>query len=288
MPLWTPRGLSGYGFEFSSTGATRVAAAWGTSITPGNNTMGSYTQVLTGANVSQDVFGLFVSVNSNNVSTAARDTILDVGVDSAGGSSYVVLLPQLLVSQAAGAIAIAGGSGIHYFFPIWIKAGSTVAARASVNNVTVGTLRCAMKIVGAPRDRRNARVGQRVIAYGITAGTSTGTAVTPGTTSDGTWTALGTIASGDRPWFFQYGMGLNQGTTTATSYSSDLSVGSASAKAIVCEDRVWTGTTAETWSDDGPDMTGYYQAAPTDIVYGRSQCSGTAMSGISMAAWGVV
>lgn len=285
--LWTPNGAGAYGWSFSSTGTTRPAAAWGTSITPGNNTYGSYTQVLSGANVAKDVFGILIHINSNATSTAARDTIVTIGVDPAGGTSYTDLIPNLLGSSAAGAISIAGGSGIHYFFPLWIKSGSTVAAKASVNNATVGTLRVRIQVFGLPRDRRNIVVGTKCLAYGITAGSSTGTSVTPGTTNEGSWTSLGTIASTDNPWWWQYGMGVNNGTITAVSYGSDLGIGDASNKVIVGEDRIWTGSTAETWSDDGVGQ-GYYQAKAGDIVYGRSQASGTAITGLSMAAYGVI
>ncbi len=282
--LWTPRGQA-YGWSFSSTGATRLVAGWGTSVTPGNNTMGTYAQVLTAADVSKDVFGLHIQFNSNATSGAARDTICDIGMDAAGGTSYTTLIPSLLASSAAPALG-ATGAGLNYFFPLYIKAGSTVAVRASVNNGTVGTLRCKIRIFGAPRDRRNVAVGTKVIAYGISAGTSTGTAVTPGTTSEGTWTSLGTVATGDNPWFWQYGVGVNQGTITAVGYTGDLGIGDASNKAIVCEDRVWQGTTTEQWYDDGYVFCPY-QAKEADIVYGRLQCSGTAVSGISMAAYGV-
>jgi hypothetical protein len=247
--------------------------------------MGSYAQVLTAANVAKDVFGLHIQFNSNAVSAAARDTICDIGVDAAGGTSYTVLIPSLLASSAAPALG-ATGVGLNYYFPLYIKAGSTVAVRASVNNATVGTLRAKIRIFGAPRDRRDVSVGSKVIAYGISTGTSTGTAVTPGTTSEGTWTSLGTIATGDNPWFWQYGVGINQGTITAVGYTGDLGIGDASNKAIVGEDRVWQGTTGEQWYDDGYGIH-HYQAKEGDIVYGRLQCSGTAVSGISMAAYGV-
>jgi hypothetical protein len=248
--------------------------------------MGSYAQVLSAANVSKDVFGLQIQFSSNAVSSAARDTIVDVGVDPAGGTSYSVLIPSLLASCAAPSIG-ATGCGINYYFPLYIKAGSAVAVRASVNNATVGTLRCGIRVYGAPRDRRNVSVGYKVIAYGVTTGTSSGTSVTPGTTSEGTWTSLGTVASGDSPWFWQYGVGVNQATITAVGYTGDLGVGDASNKVIVGEDRVWQGTTTEQWYDNGVAVGCAYQAKAGDIVYGRMQCSGTAVSGLSMAAWGV-
>lgn len=286
MPLWTPR-TPAYLASFCSVGATRIAASYGTTVTPAQNSKGSYAQVLTSGNVSFDVFAIQININSNAVSAAARDTIIDIGVDPAGGTSYSVLIPDLLASCASSYIG-ALGSGINYWFPVWIKSGSTVAARASVNNATVGTCKVWMRIWGKPSDHRQVRVGTKVKSYGITAGSSTGTSVTAGTTSEGSWTSLGTIAAGDDPWFWQYGMGVNNGTVTAVGYAADLGIGAASNKQLVVEQRVWQGTTGEAWYDSGPSVFGYYQAKAADIVYGRVQASGTAVSGINMAAWGVI
>jgi hypothetical protein len=285
VPLWVPP--PSFGWSFDQVGATRIAAAWGATVTPAQNAKsGAWAQLLSAANVSKDVFGIWISFNSNATSTAARDTIVDIGVDPAGGTSYTVLIPDLLASSAAPATTSSGG--IHYFFPIWIKAGSTVAARASVNNATVGTLRARARIVGEPRRLDNVRVGTKVKAYGITAASSTGTAITAGTTSEGAWTSLGTIAAGDNPWFWQLGMGVNNGTITAVAYTGDLGIGDASNKAIVIENRVWNGSTTEQFWDDGVCDQSYYQAQDGDIVYGRLQASGTAITGLSLAAYGVI
>lgn len=285
--LWVPSSLDEYKWSFSSTGATRLTSAWGTSVTPGNNTYGTYAQVLTGAQVARDVFGLWVNINSNGVSAAARDTIVKIGFDPAGNASYTDLITGLLCSSAAGALTAAGG-GYNYFFPIWIKAGSSVAVAASVNNVTVGTLRARMRVAGSPRDRRNAKVGTRVVSVGVSGATSSGTAVTAGTTSEGAWTSLGTLASTDAPWWWQYAMGINNGTITAVGYACDLGIGDASNKALVDQDRYWIGTTGEIFWDNGLSLSGGYQAKGGDIVYGRMQCSGTAVTGLSMAAYGVI
>lgn len=288
MGLWVPRGQS-YGWSFCSIGTTRPAAAVGATVTPAQNTKAgaAWAAVLTGANLSRDVFGLWINFNSNASTNNARDTIVDVGVDPAGGTSYTVLIPDLLASCASPYVG-GHGNGINYFFPIWIKSGSQVAVRASINNATVGTLRCWMRAVGEPLDLRTVRVGYKVRAYGITAASSSGTAVTPGTTSEGSWTQLGTIAADEHPWFWQLGYGANQGTITAVYNSGDLAIGDASNKVIPIEQRIWGGTTTEQIWDSGPDTMGYYQAKAGDLVYGRLQCSGTAYSGTSLAAYGVI
>jgi hypothetical protein len=281
--LFAPASM--YSWSFCSVGTTRPAAAMGATVTPGFNAKGAYAQVLSGANVARDVFGLQINFNSNAVSSAARDAIVDVGVDPSGGTSYSVLIPNLLASCASPLIT---GFGLNYFFPIWIKAGSSVAVAASVNNSTVGTLRCWMRIFGSPRDRTITKVGTKCIAYGITESTSSGVAVTPGTTSEGTWTQLGTIGSNDNPWFWQFGVGVNNATITALNYSADLGIGNATNKFVVDEQRLFQGTTNEQWYDNGVSFAGAYKAKAGDIIYGRMQCSGTPVTGISMAAYGVI
>lgn len=280
----------GFAWGFNSIATTQPTGSMGTTVTPAQNAKsGAWAQVLTGANVARDVFLLVVNVNSNSVGAAARDTILDLGVDPAGGTSYTVLVPDLLVSCASPYLGGAGvcGNGLNYIFPIWIKAGSTVAARASINNGTVGTLKINMQVYGSPFDRRNAWCGTKVKAYGITAASSAGTSVTAGTASEGSWTSLGTIASGDFPKFWQFGMGCNDTTMSSVAYAGDLGIGDASNKAIVDEQRLWQATTVEQLWDDGISYA-YYPAKPGDIVYGRLQASATADAGLSMAAYGVI
>jgi len=285
--LWTPRGLGGFGFSLSSTTTTRITAAWGTTVVPGaSNTKGSYAAVIAAGSILVDCYLLQVNFNNSATSAAARDILADIGVDPAGGSSFTVLIPDLLASCAAPAVG-AFGSGISYLFPIFVRKGSSLACRAAVNNVTGSVLSCRIQLWGAPRDSRAMRVGSKVIAYGITAASSSGTAVTSGTTSEGAWTQIGTIASGDRPWYWQLGMGCNDATMSAVAYTCDLSVGNASSKEIVLEERVYQATAAEQLSDGGI-VEGMYAAAPADLVYGRIQCSGTADSALSLAAYGVI
>jgi hypothetical protein len=65
-----------------------VASSLGVVVTPGNNTYGSYVQMMTAAQVTSDAFAIAINVNSNAVSAAARDALLKVGFDPAGGTSY--------------------------------------------------------------------------------------------------------------------------------------------------------------------------------------------------------
>jgi hypothetical protein len=284
--LWVPGGASNFSWRVDSIGTTRPAAALGATVTPAQNSKGSYAQVFSA--LARDVFFLLININSNNVAAAARDTIIDIGVDPAGGTSYSVLIPDLLGSCASslGALSATAGTGIWYGFPIWIKAGSTVGARASVNNATVGTCRVRGFAFGSPKRRDRVKVGTKVTAYGITAASSRGTLVTPGTTSEGAWTSLGSITQ--PAWWWQLGVGVNDSTMGAVSYFADLGIGDASNKFAVIENEAVLSSGSEALSKEG-SMWGCEFDVPGSgqTVYGRLQCSGTADSNVSMAAYAV-
>lgn len=268
----------------SSTSGTRnTGDPFGTSVTPGNNTMGTYAEVLSDTQIAHDVWGIRISFNGNSVSTAARDTIVNIGVDAAGGTSYVTKIPNLLASSANQGVH----HGIHYYFPLFIKAGSAIAAQASVNNATVGTLACWITVFGRPQHPELLRVGHVVDALGITAASSAGTAVTEGTTSDGAWTSLGTAPA---DWFYvQPGWGINNGTINASFHMVDLSRGGSGNEVVIVEDMYIGADTSERW---GYDAASFAPACYVDIPSGtqmnaRSQASGTAQTGMSAAVYGV-
>jgi hypothetical protein len=183
-----------------STATGQPAAAFGTSVTPGNNTYGTYAELIDGALVTDDVWAVRIQVNSNTVSGAARDTLLTIGIDPTAGTSYTDHISHLLVSDANTYTSDHGG--VWYDFPFRIPAGSSIAAKASVNNATVGTLRCWMQLYGRPESSEVSPLGTKFRTFGEVTASSRGTLVTPGTTSEGAWTQLGsalTDANAHRP-----------------------------------------------------------------------------------------
>ncbi len=284
MSLWVPSGVNDFTWQTSNIAGTRPAANFGASVTPAQNSKGSYAAVLSTSDVAFDVFGMLININSNAVSAAARDTLVDIGVDPAGGSSYSVLVPNLLGSCAT---SLTIGYGINYYFPIWVKAGSSIGARASINNATVGTLRVIVTVFGKPRLPQLAKVGTYVTDFGTTAASSSGTAVTSGTVSVGAYTSLGTLAK--EYWHWQVGMGISDSTMTSGNiYYGDLAFGDGSNKQLIIRDQAWIiPTSAETLMSAAPMGVGPRVVANGASVFGRLQCSGTADSALSMIAYGV-
>lgn len=239
--------------------------------------------MLAAASVTSDIWLLHINFHAVSVSTAARDCIADIGVDPAGGTSYTVLIPNLICS-CAGTLQLATSNGIDYLFPIKINSGSSIAVRFSVNNATVGTAKCWIRGYGKPEHPELTRVGTVVEAIGVNTAASNGTAVTSGTTNEGSWTSLGTLTR--QAWWWQMGIGVNDSTMTdGIIYHADLSAGSAGGDMMIIEDQLVVSGSGEQWSFRPPPGTGPKTIGGGATVYGRMQCSGTADSGLSMAAY---
>jgi hypothetical protein len=264
----------------SPADGTRPANAWGTSVVPGNNTYGSYAN-LGVISASDPAYGILININSNGNSTLLRDLIVTIGIDPAGGTSFTDYIPHLLGSCAQ----VYEGIGVEYYFPLRVPAGASVGAKASVNNVTVATCRVAATLYCQPSRPDLVRAGSFVRTFGDVAASSTGTAVTPGTTSEGAWTQLGS-ALAESLWYWECGFGINNGTMTSNGYHLDVGLGDASNKRVaVYNTRIFT-TGAETLSKVGYGA--YARGAVGDLVYGRMQVGPNAAdAGISMIAYGV-
>lgn len=245
--------------------------------------MGSWTQIL--AATAQDIFYVQIGFNAVNVSSAIRDCLADIGVDPAGGTTYAVLIPQLLCSCAA-STALCGDGTINYFFPVFIKAGSTVACRMSVNNSTVGTGRVTIRGYGQPSNPSAIKYGTSVVAYGTVLASSKGTTVVPGATgAAGTYVSLG--ATTQDHWFWQMGYGIGNAATAARAYHGDIAVGDGT-NFLILIPSIYLNVNAATAL--GYNNSGWNESiVPSGTtLYGRMTCSGTAAATpYSMAAYGV-
>ncbi len=215
---------------------TRPAASLGVSVTPGNNTYGSYAELIDGALVTHDVYAMVINVNSGAVTTAAKDTIVTIGIDPSAGTSYTDTIADLLAPSTSFLTGNASTrGGVSYFFPLFIKAGGSIAAKASVNNATVGTVRVQAMLYCKPSRPDAMEPCSFVQTFGATVASSSGTSVTPGGASEGSWTEIGTLTKTIR--WIEWGVGINSGTFTTQSngYHVDIGIGDASNKKTVIQ-----------------------------------------------------
>ena len=280
MTLWVP---SGQDFKWSVESITsRPVAGFGTTVTASGsvNTMGSWASVLSGASVTEDVWGILININSVGASGVNTAGLIDIGIDEAGGTSFTTKIPYLIAGNAS---TYTVGGGVYYYFPLFIKAGSSIGAR--FQNVTASrTARVWVTLYGAPARPETTRVGQVVEAIGINAGTSTGTAVTAGTTSPGSWTSIGSLT--EPAWWWQLGHNYTGTAAVAAAWHWDIAADSAGNVPIVTSIRTET-TTAELGSNP-PLTAGCTANVPGGTtIYARGQCSGTPPSGTAVAVYAV-
>lgn len=259
--------------------ATRPAnTSYGTSVTCYENAFTAYTQVGSALAAAADEFEFFFRDGSV---TGVRSTVVRIGVDTAGGTSFTALGDFLI--GGPGVFNVGGGT-TRIYLPITVPAGATIGVVGSVNNATPGTLRCWFKCSSGATGTRLACTA--VESVGLTLASSSGTAVTPGQAAEGAWVELGTLSNAAR--YFGVGADIANGTAGSLVYHCDLSysVDGGTTKLLLVEDQEHIEQTIESLAF----QSSYRLLAVRDVpagakLYGRAQCSGAPTSGFSMAAW---
>lgn len=124
----------------------------------------------------------WVTVLFHQTSSGGNDTSTLVDIGTGAAASEVVILPNLMAGY------IANFAGKEYNFPIFIPAGTRIAARAQSARTSF-TMRCAVILHGATDYA--AWTAGTVEAIGINTGTSKGVPVTATQNAEGTWTSIG-------------------------------------------------------------------------------------------------
>lgn len=261
---------------------SRLSSIYGTQVTPGTSgSYGSYVECVASGSIVRDCYMIDILVQRNSATAEARNTVFTLGLDTAGGTAWVDWIPNLLGSCAT-TIASGPSTGIKYRFPLYVPSGSSIACKAATESATARTPYVAILLHGAPKDPSSIRAGMGVEAIGIS-GTG-GTAVTAGTTAEGAWTSLGTTAK--ECFYWQQGFGVTNATMSNLSYSGDIAGNNdATTPSILQEEVIINTTNVEAVQYDQPEA--WKSTAPSTEIFGRLQCSGTANTGISMAAYGV-
>lgn len=267
-----------WGFRVSNIGTPNTSP--GTSITPGaTNAEGTYTQVLSA--LAQDCYWFEIAIAGGNTSAGDKSHLLDIGVDPAGGTSWISLIQNICCGSSAPWV-----SGAYFYcFPLHIKSGSTVAVRIQGSNGTAGTVRVAVTAFGKPSKPEMIQYS----SYAETIGAITnsgGVSVTAGTSAaEGTWTSLGTTTKD--LWWWQLTAQISNGTITSLAYYFDMAHGDANNKHIIAQDiQMFIPGTAEQLSL-APQFWGYHEVKGGDTIYVRASCSGTPVTGINCTAIGM-
>lgn len=224
-------------------------------------------------------YGIAININAGFVSSASINSVLDFGFDETGsGTLYEVRIPDLICGNAATPHA----GGFWYFFPIFIPSGTIVAIRGISSRVNA-SLRVACSLFQQPLNPSQYTGASFVRALGIN-GVS-GVSISPGTTTDGLWTLVGTTE--ERVWWWQFGAQVISTDVSHlfATYHIDVAVGNSSVKNIVINNATFSTNTNESaakplWAI-GSDF-----PVPAGVnVYVRAHCSTTLPDTLSLAVY---
>lgn len=190
------------------------------SITPGSsNAKGSWTDLF-GTTVAEDTYGIWVAFFSSTGS--GNDILADIGVDVSGGTSYAVLIPNLIASYATGFFTNGTNPYGHtYYFPLFIPAGARVGCRMQTSLGTAIACRVRSRLMQKPSHPELLKVGSFVDAVGVNTGTSRGTVIAAGARVVGSWGSLGTVPRD--AFYFEKGCAMV--ATSADNHFVDFAVG---------------------------------------------------------------
>jgi hypothetical protein len=283
-PQRVPRSSNVYQTIISSLGAAaQPSATSGTSITPAQNAYGNYATVLAAASVTHKVYGIWVCIVAGGVSTEARDHLVTIGTDPAGGTTFADKIVGLLAPAASPYLGASSMGGHWYWFPLEIEAGTTIGAKAAVSHVTVRTVRVFCILECNPTRPDLLRTGTTVTTYGAVTASAGGTAVLPGTVAEGDYVQLGTALT-ERTFYWSLGIGCASGSMENTVIHGDLALDTAGVKRVIVANRALQTTSGEVASSR--DKGAYGEGLIGDTVYARLQQAGT-LNVYTCAAYGV-
>lgn len=273
-----------WGWTFDSipdgTRPPTTSGTMGTLVTPAQNSFGSYVTIIAAADVDYDVWEWEVRLSQVFAAGNARNTVMRVGVDPAGGTSFTKV-----VDLFCGSPGPAYNLPCTFCFPHRIAAGSTIGVALSVNHSTLTAARAQAIIRGRPTRPEIVRVGKYFEEVGLTLASSSGTAVVQGTTSEGDWTDIGTLT---RPcWTWRLGMGVNNAAQNQSIVHMDMAIGDASNKRMVFQNYGALMNSNEDSYHYRTSESGNCEADDGEHVYVRAQSSATADANFSMFAVGV-
>jgi hypothetical protein len=256
----------------------RPSVTWGTQLTPTQNAYPAYVEIL--SDTAYDCFGIEIFLHSAAYTGEARDIIVTIGIDHAGGTTYTDCEINHLIATNCGTPLY---GGVRYFFPLFIPAGSAIAAKASVSHATARNIYVGVKLYGRPTHPELVRAGSYVDTFGAVTAASDGTTITSGTTNDGSWTEV-TAGDTTRPyWFWQVGWGANDLSLTAVMYSMDVAFGTAGAEEVVLTDvlHISSGTAEQMVQCLANILACVGEVPAGQRIYVRFQCHSTADSNLS-------
>lgn len=270
-------------FTYSNVATTRLAAPWGTAHTSGTApTFSAYATLVAAANITTDIYGIELVFNNYFQAATTRNLLVNIGVDNAGGTTFVTKIPALMAGHCGSMIV---GGGITYYFPLYIPSGSSIGIQATGS--AAAAFSTAVRLYGQPRRPDAIRVGSYVTNFGTTTTGAQGTAITLGTTARGTYTQVGAATTRSH-WWWQMGYSYVDTNVAAASVAFDMAAGSSTTvnKQLFQNAVYFQDGTERIWNIP-ITMSQYNNVGVGENIYIRGQGSGAAEGGTTVAAYGL-
>lgn len=245
------------------------------------HTKGTAVSIFAGAAVIADVYEVHLVFNTPSV--AATRFFADLLVDPAGGTSWSVLIANIAINTPSFAM-----NGAQYYFPIYIKAGSSIGMQVSCSTANIN-VRAMVSISGKPSRPDLVQAGSVVETIGAVTATTVGTAFTSGAGTVGSYSgALGTTVRDC--WFWQLGILIDDASQTANAYVIELAAGDETNKHVIGNGFLHTEPSTTETAGKSPfplDGMPYHRVPKGASLYVRSAHNGTVDSNTSAVAYGV-
>ncbi len=219
-----PRTSSRLGYVIVTGGTAHVKGAW--------------TEIL--ASVPEDSYVVMLSAGGTFVSGSNTSMLLDVGIGAAGAERVVIS------NLAIGYLDVTVVAGRFWFLPLFIPAGSRIAARIQ-GVIANDTAEVGVDLFGG-QPFEGASPNVAVDSFGANTATSQGTTLTASSTANvpGAWTEITPSIPNDLQRFF-FGIQGNGNAALATANNLiDIGAGPAGSEAIISANIFVRSSTAET------------------------------------------
>lgn len=249
----------------------------GTTVTAGANNADGTSVVLISA-LAHDCEYLIIGASGFTDDVSNTNTLLDILIDPAGGTTWA---SAPIINDLLAGYTIGGASAYAYHFPLWIKSGSSIGARARTARVATQAGKVVAMAFGNPSRPAQWWCGAQVQSIGITAASSKGTNHTAGNSGAySAWTDMGstlTYPCGA----LQFGMQGTSGSMNNLFYYFEFGVGSTR-----IGQNFYKSTSSDFESYMGPSSTIFATLPAGAQLQVRGTCSGTAQA-IDVAAYAV-
>jgi hypothetical protein len=216
------------------------------------------------------VCNLTIRISAASPSGINTQRLVKICTDSAGNN---VLIPNLMCYGAG----LSYNAQIGYSFPIHIAYNTPLYAfhqSSASSSTSVYVWITATHWAGSSKLQQ---FGSYVDSFGVSTSTSTGTALTPGTTNNGAWTLIASNITKNY-WWVQQGFAITGDTSTTTrSILVDSACGDGSNyKYLAMKERYYVVASVETLAEIPNAPFDYYKFVKSGSnLYMRAQDSGT-------------